>query len=167
MRGKKHCVICKKRFRPDPRVAKRQKCCGARACSRARHLATKAAAYERDKFDIADERLVRSLVRPEAVAPVVAADPADLTRVSATNSPSSPTIAPDRVISGSYAQVSWQVVSSAIGRKSAVVLKTLAKVAGSAVSSEIDAKLRGASEVYAKVGHRRVSSQFVRARSTA
>lgn len=34
MRGKR-CPYCRKRFTPDPRVGKRQKSCGARACQRA------------------------------------------------------------------------------------------------------------------------------------
>ena len=167
MRGKKHCVICKKRFRPDPRIGDRPKCCGDPACRRARHVATKAAAYQRDKYDIAGERLARLLVGDGPSAQSANADLVDVTAIPLGGSSSASTIASDHVISASYAKVSWAVVSSAMGRKSAVVLKTLAKVASSAVSSEIDAKLCSTSKSYAKVGQRRVSTQIARARPSA
>ena len=163
MRGKKHCVICKKRFRPDPRVGDRQRCCGAAACSRARHLATKAALYQRDKDDIGDERLARRLVRDGPSGTASATDLSDLTSASGALPLSSSTIASDHVISRSCAQVRWEVVSSELGRKSSVILRTLAQVADGAVSSEMDARFDVILRACAKAGGRRVSSEFARA----
>ena len=163
MRGKKHCVICKKRYRPDPRVGDRQKCCGDPACSRTRHLATKAALYQRERDDIADERLARRVICDLARGPTSAADPPDLTPSSAISPPSSGPIASEHVISRSCAQVRWDVVSSEMGRESAVILRTLVQVAGGAVSSEMDARFHGILAACAKVAGRRVSSEFARA----
>ena len=99
------CRICRRWFRPHPRVGSRQRVCGSTACQRERHRRTCRAWHERNPGYDREAQLQRKLHRPARTH-------------SARCAP----------MSSPVAQLDWSVVRDAVGLEVAVVVEESAKV---------------------------------------
>ena len=63
---KKRCCVCRKLFRPDPRVGDRQRACSAKDCQRRRRLQTQASWRARNPSHQASYRLQKRALDAEA-----------------------------------------------------------------------------------------------------
>jgi len=101
MARKRPCRICRRWFRPDPRVGVRQRTCGARACQRGWHRRTCRDWRRRHPDYDRDDRLRRRLQVGER-AEARRADP--------------------------LAQMDWEVAREAMGLQAAVVVEETGRV---------------------------------------
>ena len=101
---KKKCSICHRVFRPDPRVAKRQRACSAEACQAERRRQTQASWRARNPRYAAEDRLKRRVATAQAAA---------RRELDATGEPIQ--CPPPRWVPPELRSISWQLAVDEIG----------------------------------------------------